>query len=151
MHVGCHVGEKVVNTSRILVCVIPLFLLLVKNESHHAVPSFTRRGRRTSIHLLHLNTWRAVTQPTTGNGPCGTKTHMVATKIPLSVFLAAFNQQPYVSRMRWSQKSMWISAPMESLLKESTEMMTYPKQLKSGQTHVSCIQQSRPLTCPAES
>lgn len=104
--------------------------------------------RATNIHPLaafkHLT--RTVTQPTTGNGPCGTKTHMVATKIPLLVFLAAFNQQPYVS-----QKSMWISAPKESLLKGGTEMITYPKQLKSGQTHVSGIQQSRPLTCPAES
>lgn len=46
---------------------------------------------------------------------------------------------------------MWMSAPMESLLEESTEMMTDPKQLKSGKTHVSGIQQSRPLTCPTES
>lgn len=76
---------------------------------------------------------------------------MVATRIPVLVFLAVLNQQPYVSRMRQRQKSMWVSAIMDSNLKESTEMMSHSKQLKSGQTCGLGIQQSRPLTCPAQS
>lgn len=62
-------------------------------------------GNKTP-HTATGNTWHSLTPNQsdsvlqTGNGPCGTKTHMVAARIHNLVFSATFNQCNYESFLK---------------------------------------------------
>lgn len=71
-----------------------IIILFFADEKSQSCSSVFYHKRATTAHPVAASKRQThtVAQSTKGNGPCGTKTHMVATGISIWVFLAALSQ-----------------------------------------------------------